>query len=96
MKKLLRKWLGIAELDREISGLSNQLSAALVDSNELVRKLQELEKELGRCEQFIGALYDYLEVRPQRTFVQDYSRLPEEAIPTREVVKAAKVAPKKK
>lgn len=91
MKKLLKNWLGITGLENRVWAESHQLSVAIVKNEELLKRIKELEAELGRSESYIGALYDYLEVRPKRTFVQDYSRLPEEAIPTREMLKAEKV-----
>lgn len=59
------------------------------------RNVEELEKEVRESMKYIGALYEYLEVRPKRTFEQDYSRLPSEEFPTMEVVKAVKANKKK-
>lgn len=70
---------------------------------EVERQIRALTSEVREAVKFIGALYEYLEVRPRRTFVQDYSRLPAEEFPTTEVIKAEVVkrsaslrAPKKK
>ena len=56
--------------------------------SETARQVRELTSEVREAMKFIGALYDYLEVRPRRTFVQDYSRPPAEEFPTTEVIKA--------
>lgn len=81
MKNKIQRWLAITLLDARLYSIEKD------------RRVEELDKEVRLCMKYIGALYDYLEVRPQRTFVQDYSRLPEERFPTMEVIK---VEPAKK
>ncbi len=61
-----------------------------------LRRVNELETEVRQCMKFIGALFEHLEVRPQRTFVQDYSRLPSEEHPTMEVIKVTPAKPKRR
>lgn len=90
MKKRLLKYLGINSLDARLFAIENDKSFQL-----LKQQNEELNKEVLECMRFIGALYDYLEVRPKRTFVQDYSRLPEERYPTMEIIKAEKCVIKK-
>lgn len=89
MKTRIQKWLGIPSITIEIDILQKKIV-------HLNNEVSELQKELGRTQKFIGAIFDYLEVRPQRTFVQDFSRLPEDAIPTMEVIKVNKIIKKSK
>ena len=83
MRERIIKWLG-AEI----------LETARTREERLKRQIDHLEEELRRSMKYIGALYEYLGVRPQRTFVEDFSRLPEEQQPTMEVIKAAPIKKK--
>ena len=80
MKEKLKKWLEINKNNRDIyDRLANQDI-----------RIANLEKDLRRSLEYIGALYDYLKVLPKRTFVQDFSQLPPEEFPTIEIIKAVK------
>lgn len=85
----LIKWLG---------GVSLFESAKILDGNQgrLTRRVDDLEREVREQMKFIGALFEYLQIRPQRTFVQDYSQLPPEEFSTMEVIKAAPIKKGKK
>lgn len=89
-KENIRNWLGlegpITRQEREI-WYENQVKG-------LKSQLKEQEGEIRECMKFIGALYEHLQVRPQRTFVEDFSRLPEEQKPTMEVIKVVKAKAK--
>jgi len=83
MKQKILKWLLGDKLDKaevEISKIKKQ-----------EQKLIELEEEIRRLYKFIGALYEYLDVWPQKKFVEDFSRLPDERLPVVEVIKAQKI-----
>lgn len=83
MKKKIQKYLEITTFEPRITALEKDT------------RIEHLESELRRAIKYIGALYDYLEVRPKRTFVQDYSQLPQEQFPTMEVIKVETIKRKK-
>ena len=84
MKKKIKEWLGIELIEKNIT-------KDLITLSKAEAKILSLERELNQCMKFIGALYDYLGVRPQKTFTEDFSRLPEENPPTIEIIRAEKV-----
>lgn len=86
MRNFIRKWLGIETICSDLDEHTK-----LNIKNETV-----VYKEIRQCEGYIGALYDYLEVVPKRSFVNDYSLLPQEPHPTKEVIKAVKAVVKKR
>lgn len=98
MKKLLRKWLGV-DFDRsEVIRIEHELESlrqSLSGNGKYATQMRDTQAEIGRTQKFIGAIFDYLGVRPQWTFVEDFSRLPDEAIPTMEVIQVKKIAKKK-
>lgn len=92
MKKLLRKWLGISELEKEL--VLHAATDALKSGDTLAQA--ELKRDLGYCVPLVGAIMDYLELDARREFVPDFSRLPEQQ-PMREriIVVPRKVNKKK-
>ncbi len=84
MKSKIKKWLGVKDYYTEIMQLEKQ-------NLKNQRDIDYLNKELLQSMKFIGALYDFLGVRPQRTFVQDFSQLPQQETPTMEVIKVQKI-----
>ena len=83
----MRDKIVIGELEKQRELLRSHTSS--FESMDI--RVKELEGELRQCMKYIGAVYEYLQIRPQRTFVQDFSRLPQEETPTMEVIKATKI-----
>ena len=81
-KGRIREWLDIEEPVFRAQRYK-QLEGRYHENN---HRAEMLEKELRDCMKYIGAIFDHLGVRPKRTFIQDFSRLPAEEHPTVEVI----------
>lgn len=87
MKQKIINWL----LGNRLEKVENQFKSIGIDLDVQEKNNKKLMEEIGRLYKLVGALYDYLGVRPQKTFVEDFSRLPDEVFPTMEIIKAQKI-----